>query len=180
MPFPTFSNADVQFADKELTWRSYTIKEVLPTIQRIELISKKKCAKVALNKNVEAFILHMASLILKMTIHLAWKAKIALLLVENITITVICVDLADIFLEKLVLMLSEQTGINEPAIKLVESKQLSCRSIYSLKMVRLEILKTYIETNLANSFTRLSKFSAGASILFLCKSENILQLCIDY
>ena len=32
MLFLTFSNADIQFAEKELTWRSYTAKEALPTI----------------------------------------------------------------------------------------------------------------------------------------------------
>ena len=31
MPFLTLSNADVQFVEKELTWRSYTTIEALPT-----------------------------------------------------------------------------------------------------------------------------------------------------
>ena len=31
MPFLTLSNADVQFVEKELTWRSYTTAEALPT-----------------------------------------------------------------------------------------------------------------------------------------------------
>ena len=38
MPFLTFSNADVQFAEKELTWRTYTIKEAFPTTRRVEII----------------------------------------------------------------------------------------------------------------------------------------------
>ena len=31
MPFLTLSNVDIQFAEKELTWRSYIVKETLPT-----------------------------------------------------------------------------------------------------------------------------------------------------
>ena len=62
--------------------------------------------------------------------------------------------------------LSKNTGINEHAIKLEENKQLSFGPIYSLGWMKLETLKTYIETNLANGFIRLSKFSAGAFILF--------------
>ena len=75
MPFLTLTNADIQFAEKELTWRSYTAKKALPTTQRVELIDKKKFAKAALDKNIEAFIVHMSFLSLrsKMTIHSAWK-----------------------------------------------------------------------------------------------------------
>ena len=76
MPFLTLSNANIQFAKKKLTLRSYTIKKALPTTQKIELINKKKFAKAALNKNIEVFVVHMSFLSLgsKMTIHLAWKA----------------------------------------------------------------------------------------------------------
>ena len=35
MPFLTFSNADIQFAKKELIWTFYTAKEALQTTQRI-------------------------------------------------------------------------------------------------------------------------------------------------
>ena len=41
MPFPTLSNENIQFAEKELTWKSYTIEEVLSTTRRVELINKK-------------------------------------------------------------------------------------------------------------------------------------------
>ena len=35
MPFLTLSNADVVFKDRELTWRSYTPAEALPTTKRV-------------------------------------------------------------------------------------------------------------------------------------------------
>ena len=73
MPFLTLINADIQFAEKELTWKSYTAKEALPITQRVKLINKKKFAKVALDENIEAFMLHLSFLSLrsKMTIHQA-------------------------------------------------------------------------------------------------------------
>ena len=40
MPLLTLSNADIQFAEKKLTRRSYTAKEALPTIRRVKLIRK--------------------------------------------------------------------------------------------------------------------------------------------
>ena len=83
-------------------------------------------------------------------------------------------DFVNIFFSELVSKLSEQNGINDHAIKLVDDQQLSYRPIYSLKPVELEILKTYIETNLANDFIKLSKSLAGAFILFNKKLDGNL------
>ena len=76
MPFLTFNNANIQFAEKELTWRSYTAEEALPTTRRVELINKKEFAKAALDENIEAFMVYVSSLSLrsKMTIHPAREA----------------------------------------------------------------------------------------------------------
>lgn len=52
----------------------------------------------------------------------------------------------------LVMELPENTSINEYAIELKKSKQLPYRPIYSLKLVELETLKTYIETYLKTRF----------------------------
>ena len=60
----------------------------------------------------------------------------------------------------------EYIRMNEHAIKLEESKQSLFGSIYSLGLVELEMLKTYIKINLANSFIWLSKSPAGTLILF--------------
>ena len=86
MPFLTFSNADIQFAEKELTWRSYTIEEVLPTTRQVELIDKKEFAKAALDENVKAFVVHMASFTSKISIHPARKAQIASLIAKEVTV----------------------------------------------------------------------------------------------
>ena len=70
IPFLTFSNANIQFAKKKLTWKSYIIAKALSTIKRIELINKKKFAKAALDKNVEVFVMHITSLSLNF---LKWR-----------------------------------------------------------------------------------------------------------
>ena len=89
-------------------------------------------------------------------------------------------DYSDVFLAENVAELPENTGINEHAIKLKEDKQPPFGPIYSLGPVELEMLKTYIETNLANGFIRPSKSPIGTSILFDRKPDGSLRLCMDY
>ena len=62
MSFLTLSNTDIQFAEKELTWRSYSAVEALLTTKRIEFIGKKKFAKAALDEESETFVVHVAAL----------------------------------------------------------------------------------------------------------------------
>ena len=38
MLFLTLSNGDVQFAVKELTWRTYTTKKAFPTTRQVKII----------------------------------------------------------------------------------------------------------------------------------------------
>ena len=99
MLFLTFSNTDIQFAEKELTWRSYTAKEALPTTQRIQLIDKKEFAKAALDENIKAFVIHVSSLspVSKITIYPAREAQIVLLLAGKVTVPAKYSDFADVF-----------------------------------------------------------------------------------
>lgn len=78
-------------------------------------------------------------------------------------------DFAHVFSKKLVELPLENTDINNHTIKLVNSKQPLYEPIYSLKLVELESLNTYIETNLANNFIQPYKFSVGALIFFIKK-----------
>ena len=73
MPFFTFGNTKIQFAEKKLTWRSYTTKEALPTTWTVKLIKKKEFAKAILDDNIETFVVHVNFLSLgsKMLIILA-------------------------------------------------------------------------------------------------------------
>ena len=182
MLFLTLSNTDIQFAKKELTWRSYTAKEALPITQKIELINKKEFAKAPLDENIEVFVVYVSFLSLrsKMTIHPAWEAQIALLLTKKITVPAKYLDFADVFSKKSAEVLPKYTGINKHAIELEDDKQLLYGPIYSLGLVELKTWKTYIENKLANGFIQLLKSSVSAPILFVCKPNSSFPLCIDY
>lgn len=76
--------------------------------------------------------------------------------------------------------LSENININKYAMKLIEDKQPSYKSIYSLGLLKLEILKAYIKTYLKTGLIWLSKSSIGASIIFDQKPNNSLYFRINY
>ncbi len=76
--------------------------------------------------------------------------------------------------------LLENTGMNEHAIELIEGKQPPYGPIYTLSLVELETLKTYIKTHLKTGFIRPSKSPAGAFILFNKKPNSSLRLYVDY
>ena len=59
--FLTFSNTNVQFVKKELTWKFYITIKVLLTTKQLELINKKEFAKMALDENSETFIIYVIS-----------------------------------------------------------------------------------------------------------------------
>ena len=180
MPFLTLSNADVQFVEKELTWRSYTTAEALPTTKWVELINKKKFAKVALDEKSETFVIYVASLNLTPGIHPDRAAQIASLLTEEVKIPDEYSDFTDVFSKEKALVLPERIELNEHAIDLENGKQPPYGPIYSLGPVELETLKTYIETHLKTGFIRPSKSLAGAPIFFDKKPNGSLRLCVDY
>ena len=181
MPFLTLSNANIQFAQKELTWRSYTTAEALPTTKRVEIIDRKEFAKAALDEHVEAFVVHVTSLSLNsMSIHPAREAQIALLVAEEVKIPTEYSDFSDVFLEEKASILPEVIELNQHAIKLQEDQQPLYGPIHSLGPVELKTLKTYIKTNLANGFIWPSKLPAGAFILFVEKPDGSFRLCVDY
>ena len=180
MLFLTLNNIDVQFVEKKLTWRSYTTFEALPTTKRIELINKKEFAKVAFDEKSKTFVVYVASLNLTPGIYLDRAAQIASLLAEKMRISDKYSDFADVFLKEKALVLPECTELNEDTINLENGKQPLYEPIYSLSLVELEILKTYIETHLKTGFIRPSKSPAGAPILFDKKSDGSLRLCVDY
>ena len=79
-----------------------------------------------------------------------------------------------------VIKLPKYTGMNSHAIKLEKDKQPLFKPIYSLGPVKLEILKMYIKTNLANDFIRPFKSPAKAPILFDQKLNRSLRFCVDF
>ena len=180
MFFLTLNNTDIQFAKKELIWRSYTTKKTLPTTCWVEFINQKEFTKAVLDENVKAFVVYVAFLTSKMLIHPAQKAQIALLIAKEVIVPAEYSDFADVFSKKSAEMLLKHIGINKHAIKLEDGKQLPHGPIYSLGPMKLKTLKTYIKTNLAYGFIRPSKSPAGAPILFVCKPNSSLQLYVNY
>ena len=123
MFFLTFSNVDIQFAEKELTWRPYTAVEALITTKQLELINKKKYTKAALDEEFKTFVMHIAALeapLVGMAIHPSQKAQI-LTLIQNKAPTKVPLkdaDYADIFSFDLAIELIKKTSINKNAIEL--------------------------------------------------------------
>ena len=86
----------------------------------------------------------------------------------------------NVFLAENTTELLENTGMNKHTIELEEGKQPLFEPIYSLKLVELKTLKTYIEISLANGFIRPFKFSVRASILFDKNPDRSFRFYIDY
>lgn len=75
-------------------------------------------------------------------------------------------DYVDVFLPNLAIELSELIKINNYAIDFIEGKKPSNGLIYSLGLIELKTLKTYINTYLKTQFFYFFKFLANASIFF--------------
>lgn len=104
----------------------------------------------------------------------------ALLLIKKITVSTKYANFADVFLKQLAKIVSKRTGINEHAIKWINSKEPSYGLIYSLGLVELGIINPYITRNLANSFIQSSKSPTEAPIIFVQKANGSLCLYVNY
>ena len=183
MFFLKLSNADVSFDKGTLTWRTYTNNKALPTTKQVQIIDKKDFIIAVLDTNSEIFVVHVVIREReKMPVYSKRQAQVGALLFNKAPTEVPAEysDYSNIFLAEYAAELPENTRMNEHAIKLEDDKQLPFRLIYSLRLVELETLKTYIKTNLANGFIRPSKSPAGAPILFDRKPDGSLRLCVDY
>ena len=89
-------------------------------------------------------------------------------------------DFTNVFLKEKALVLLERTELHEHVINLEHDKQPPYGPIYSLGLVKLKILKTYIKTHLKTGFIQPFKSPAGAPILFDKKPDGSLRLCVDY
>ena len=151
-------------------------------------MGKKEFAAAILNLENETYVVHIASLnstplIVSFNVHPSRRPQISGLITKEASIKVPTkyLDFADVFSLDLASKLPEDTKINNHAIKLVDGyQQLLYGPIYSLRPVKLEILKAYIETNLANDFIRPFKSPANVLILFDRKSDDFFHLCVNY
>ena len=136
-----------------------------------------------LDANSKMFVVHVAIRELeKILVHFKKQAKFGALLFDEALIEILAEysNYSNVFLAENVVELPKNSRINEHAIELEEGKQLPFKPIYSLDLVELETLKTYIETNLANGFIRPSKSPTGKPILFDQKPDGSLRICVNY
>ena len=169
MSFLTLSKANIWFKERELVWRTYMAAEVLPMTRRVEIIDKKEFATTALNADNETFVVHVAALAepTTMPIYSSYQAQVAVLMSEETRILAEYFDFFNVFFSDSAVKLREHTRINDHPIDLLDDKQPPYGLIYSLGLVKLETLKTYIKANLASGFIRPSKSPASAPILFV-------------
>lgn len=181
MCFLTFSNIDIEFAGKKLLKRTDITSEVLRTVRRVKFINKKNFVKKILVEDVETFIVYMISWNLKwIMIDSSRKPQIDLLSTKEGIMLTKHANFAYLVLKQFVNLLSERKKIHEHVIKLVDSKQPPFKPIYSLNLVKLKILNSYIKTNLVNKFIQPSNSFTQALILFLWKAHSSLCLYIEY
>ena len=76
-------------------------------------------------------------------------------------------DFSNVFSSDSAAELLQYIGINNHPINLLDNKQLPYGPIYSLGLVELETLKTYIKANLPSGLIRPFKFFVGALKLFV-------------
>ena len=65
-------------------------------------------------------------------------------------------------------------------IDLLEGTTLPFSSMYNLSAKELTVLQKYLNINLINGFIQPLQFSAGVPVLFASKSDEGLQLCVNY
>ena len=156
--------------------------EALPTTRRVEIINTREFTTAALNADDKTFVMHIVTLAEPTTISIPpfCQAQVAVLTSEETGIPAKYSNFSNIFSSDSVAELLELTGINDHPINLLDNKQPPYGLIYSRGPVELEMLKTYLKTNLASGFIRPSKCLSGALILFVRKKNDSLHLCVDY
>lgn len=89
-----------------------------------------------------------------MPVYLVCKTQITVLIINKTPITILAEDsnFVNIFFKKSTIIIPKHIKINIYAINLEKNKRLPYKQIYSLKLLKLKILKIYIEINLGNKF----------------------------
>lgn len=146
----------------------YTTAEILLTTKQVELIEKKEFTAIAFNLYNEIFIVYIISIASLDLIHLFYKAPRASLKVDE-ALTVILFKYAH-FTNSFSLILKakflKHIWVNNHVIEFINDKRPFYKLIYNPKLIELETLKIYIETNLAINFRKPSN-SLTSALIFL-------------
>src|SRR3979490_228859 len=111
--------------------------------------------------------------------HLAKVSPVSSILVNLENVPKEYYDFADVFSKAK----AETLGPHRPydlKITLEEGAKMPHPPLYSLSNSELEALCTFIDEHLNMGFIRSSRSPHAAPILFVCKKDGLLQLCIDF
>lgn len=180
MLFFTFDNTDIWFAELELIWKTHSTIKVLLTTQKVEIIYKKKFAIAVLNDDDKTFVVHMTAFSVGSNIYLFQYTQIVLLNIKQAINPTKYLNYSNVFSSDSATELHKYIGINDHSINLIDNKQLSYYLVYSLRLMELETLRTYIKINLANGFIKPSKLLTSAPIIFFHKKDDSFQLYVNY
>lgn len=103
-----------------------------------------------------------------------------LILTENFSIPKEYINFLEVFSKKSMIIVFKCSSINNLIINMQPNKQQLYRPNYSLDLIELKILKTYIEANLANKFTQTSKFFTKAIIFFIQIPDGSFSIYVNY
>ena len=178
MFFLTINNIDIDAQWRDLSWRSYTTRNILLITKQIKLMEKKKFIIAVFYLKYKTCIIYIAAFYINSDdeMYLLRNTQMTYLKANEafIKISSKYADFVDVFLPKLVVKLLKYTRINDYTIKLVDNWRFFYDSIDSLGIVKLEILKTYIKKNLINALIKPFKFFARAFIFFYKKLDKSL------
>lgn len=96
---------------------TYITKKTFLITCGIKFINMIKFAKIALDKNIKAFMMYINGFVARMIFYLAQKVYISLLMVEKFNIFAKCSDFSKILLNKSEVMLFKHIKIIEQMIK---------------------------------------------------------------
>lgn len=127
MPFLSFNNINILFDKRSFIQKAYTTANNLATTKKVEFIDKYKFVETAPNKNVKTFIIHIAILKALQSVMLVnfFQTLVLVTLKQDKALTMILskyINYVDVLLHMLEMELSENTGINNHVIELIETK----------------------------------------------------------
>ena len=69
MSFLTLRKVEVDFAERKLTWKAYTITKGLSTTKKVQIIAPKEFAKAALDPDQEVFVVYVTIFFNSIEVH---------------------------------------------------------------------------------------------------------------
>lgn len=152
------------------------------SIKWLKLIERKEFAVSAFSPDKVIDLVHVVTFSSNLDVYTSYRAQLASLLADNASTAFSSkyTNFADVSSPKSAVKLLEHIEIYDHPIDLVHGQQSSYIAIYSLMLIKLETLKTYIEINLVKNFILTFKSPAGAPIFFVSRPDSSFRLCFHY